>query len=93
MLKNMIRGSETEIDKQIIGRVEEMAKKKGVSMATIAIAWCLNKPGVNPIIGMSSKERVDQAVEAVKFASDGGLTEEDIKSLEEVYAPKHHQSF
>ena len=93
MLKNMIRGSETEIDKKVIGHVEELAKKKGVSMATLAIAWCLSKPGVNPIIGMSSKERVDQAVMAIKFLSDGGLSEEDIKLLEESYMPKHRQGF
>ena len=39
MLNAMIRGKETEIDKKIIGRVEEIAKKKGVSMTTIATAW------------------------------------------------------
>lgn len=93
MLKNMIRGKETEIDKSVIGRVEEMAKKKGVSMATIATAWCLSKDKVNPIIGLSSKERIDQAVESVAFASSGKLTEEDIKFLEEGYAPKERQGY
>jgi aryl-alcohol dehydrogenase-like predicted oxidoreductase len=43
MLNAMIRGKETEIDKRIIGRVEETAKKKGVSMVTIATACCLSK--------------------------------------------------
>lgn len=88
MLAAMIRGQETEIDKTIIGRVEELAKKKDVSMATIATAWCLSKQNVNPIIGLSSKERIDQAVQSVKFASEGGLTEEDIGYLEEGYRPK-----
>ena len=93
MLAAMIRGTETEIDKTIIGRVEELAKKKGVSMATLAIAWCLGKDGVNPIIGLSSKERIDQAVEAVKFASEGKLTKEDVEYLEEGYRPKFRQGF
>jgi aryl-alcohol dehydrogenase-like predicted oxidoreductase len=93
MLNAMIRGKETEIDKTIIGRVEEIAKKKGVSMATIATAWCLSKNSVNPIIGLSSKERIDQTVESVKFASSGKLTEEDIKYLEEGYAPKVIQGY
>lgn len=88
MLNNIIRAHETESDKEVIGRVEELAKKKGVSMATIATAWCLSKDGVNPIIGLSSKERIDQAVESVKFASGGGLGDEDIKFLEEAYVPK-----
>ncbi len=50
--------------------------------------WCLSKPNVNPIVGLSSVERINQAVEAVKFASDGGLTEEDIKYLEEPYTSR-----
>jgi aryl-alcohol dehydrogenase-like predicted oxidoreductase len=93
MLNAMIRGKETEIDKTVIGRVEEMAKKKGVSMATIATAWCLSKDKVNPIIGLSSKERIDQAVESVHFASSGKLTPEDIAFLEEGYAPKERQGY
>lgn len=84
----MLRSRESDIDKRIIDRVEELAKKKGVSMATIATAWCLTKKNVNPIIGLSSKERIDQAVASVKFASSGGLTKEDIEYLEAEYAPK-----
>lgn len=87
-LKALVRGNETEIDKRVIGRVEELAKKHSVSMATIATAWCLSKDKVNPIIGLSSIERIDQAVESVHFANSGKLTEEDILYLEEVYAPK-----
>lgn len=86
-LKALIRDPETETDKAVIGRVEELAKKKGVSMATIATAWCLSKD-VSPIIGLSSKDRIDQAVQSVKFASSSGLTKEDIEYLEEAYRPK-----
>ena len=93
MLKGMIRGKETAIDKTIVGRVEEMAKKHGVSMTNIATAWCLSKPMCNPIIGLSSKERIDQAVESVHFASSGKLTAEDIAYLEEGYAPKNIQGY
>jgi len=93
MLNAMIRNQETEIDKRVIGRVEELSKKHGVSMATIASAWCLSKDKVNPIIGLSSKERIDQAVESVHFASSGKLSKEDIAYLEECYAPKNRQGF
>ncbi|KAH6723967.1 aldo-keto reductase-like protein [Leptodontidium sp. MPI-SDFR-AT-0119] len=92
-LNNMIRSKENEIDKQVIGRVEEIAKKHGVSMTTIATAWCLSKDKVNPIIGLSSKERIDQAVQAVAFASSGKLSKEDIAYLEECYAPKERQGY
>jgi len=93
MLNAMIRGKETEIDKRIIGRVEEIANKKGVSMATIATAWCLSKGKVNPMIGLSSNERIDQAVESVHFASSGKLTKVDIAYLEEGYTPKERQGY
>ncbi|KAF4629166.1 hypothetical protein G7Y89_g8981 [Cudoniella acicularis] len=92
-LANMVRGKETEIDKFVIGRVEELSKKYGVSMATIATAWCLSKPKVNPIIGLSSKERIDQAVQSVHFAASGKLTKEDVAYLEEGYAPKERQGY
>jgi aryl-alcohol dehydrogenase-like predicted oxidoreductase len=91
MLKSIIRSGETTIDEKVIGKVEEIAKKYGVSMTTIATAWCLSKDKVNPIIGLSSKERIDQAVESVQFASSGKLTEEDIAYLEKDYAPKMRQ--
>ena len=53
-------------------------------MAAVATAWCLSKESVNPIIGLGSKERIDQAVEAVKLK----LTDEEIDSLEKGYTPK-----
>jgi aryl-alcohol dehydrogenase-like predicted oxidoreductase len=93
MLNSMIRSRETKIDEAIIGRVEEIAKKHGVSMTTIATAWCLSKDSVNPIIGLSSTDRIDQAVAAVQFASSGKLTPEDIAYLEESYAPKAVQGY
>lgn len=82
-LHRLVRGRETESDKEIIDRVEELAKKKGVSMAQVATAWSLAK-GDNPIIGLGSKERIDEAVAAVKVK----LTEEEIAYLEEPYVPK-----
>ena len=83
LLKGLIRAKETEIDKKIVDRVEEIAKKKGVKMAQIAIAWAL-RSGDFPIVGMSSKERIDQTVEALKVE----LTDEEAKYLEEPYTSK-----
>lgn len=87
ILNQIIRATENDIDEAIIRHVEEIAARKRVSMATIAIAWCLSK-GFNPIIGLGTRERIDEAVNSVKFAAEGGLTEEDIKLLEREYAPK-----
>lgn len=82
-LKNIILDRETESDKFVVSRVEEIAKKKGVSMSAIATAWSISK-GVNPIIGLNSKERIDEACENTKVT----LTEEETKYLEEPYVPK-----
>lgn len=75
-------------DKKIIERVEEVAKKLNVSMACIATAWCVKK-GVCPIIGISTKERIEEAVQNVHFK----LSDEDAKYLEESYVPKERQGF
>jgi len=70
-------------DDQIIARVHEVAQKLGISMAQVATAWSLYK-GVNPIMGLHSVERIDEAVGAVGVE----LSEEDVKALEEVYVAK-----
>lgn len=79
----LIRSRENEVDQAIVGRVEEIAKRKGVPMAAVATAWVLSK-GANPIVGLSSKERIDSAVAAISIE----LSEEEVKFLEEPYLPK-----
>lgn len=88
-LKSLIRSRETEVDKAIVDRVEEVAKKKGVGMAQVAIAWGIKQDKVNPIVGLGSKERIDQAVEATKIK----LSDEEAKYLEEPYLPKVVQGY
>lgn len=50
----------------------------------MAVAWSLKK-GVNPILGLASKERIDETMEMIGFE----LAKEDLKYLEESYQPKH----
>ena len=82
MRKNIV-SRETETDREISARVEKVAKAKGISMANVAIAWVLYK-GAMPIVGMSSEERIHDAVAALKVR----FTEEEMKYLEEAYQPK-----
>jgi aryl-alcohol dehydrogenase-like predicted oxidoreductase len=70
-------------DKAIVDKIEEVAKKLGVSMAQVATAWSLKK-GVNPILGLQSEKRIVEAVAAVGVV----LGEDDVKALEGVYTPK-----
>ncbi|OOF91924.1 hypothetical protein ASPCADRAFT_409016 [Aspergillus carbonarius ITEM 5010] len=78
----------TETDKRINETIEEIASRRGVSMAVVAIAWCLSKPFITaPILGMSKKERVDEALIAVAFE----LTPEELRSIDDLYEPKKVQ--
>ena len=64
--------------------VEELSKRKRVSMAQISLAWILAKPGVTaPIVGTTSVEKLADLIDAL----DVKLSEEDIKYLEEEYKP------
>lgn len=87
-LHGLYRARENEVDKKIVGRVEEIAKKHGVSMACIATAWCIKKGDI-PIVGISSKERVEETVKNSNFE----LSDEDSKYLEEPYLPKPVQGY
>lgn len=69
-------------DAVIIGRVAELAVKRGVSMTEISLAWLLTKV-TSPIVGATKFNHVDGAVKAI----DLKLTEEEIHYLEEMYVP------
>ncbi|KAJ8514446.1 hypothetical protein ONZ45_g8011 [Pleurotus djamor] len=71
--------------KDIIARVEEIAKKKGISMAQVALAWSIAKDGVSaPIVGTTSLNNLKEMIEGVHIK----LTDEEIKYLEEPYKPQ-----
>ena len=82
-LQTIVLDRESECDAEIVKRVERVAKNKAVSMTAVATAWSLAK-GANPIIGLSSKQRIDEACENIKVT----LTEEEMRYLEEPYLPK-----
>lgn len=70
----------------IIDRIGELAKKYNATYAQIAIAWEFTKPFVtSPIIGASKMEQLHDLVRALNVK----LSEEDVKYLEEPYAPRN----
>lgn len=71
-------------DEVIAQRVQEVATKKGVPPARVALAWLLHKPRTTPIIGASKLYQLEDAVLALSVK----LTEEEIKYIEEPYKPK-----
>jgi aryl-alcohol dehydrogenase-like predicted oxidoreductase len=75
----------TKADERINEKIEEIAKKRGTSMAIVSMAWSLAKPYMtSPIIGMSSIKRVQDAVDAVNFE----LTKEEEESIDKLYEPR-----
>jgi 1-deoxyxylulose-5-phosphate synthase len=71
-------------DFKIVDRVTEIANKRGVNNAQVALAWMLSKPEVTaPIVGASKMSHLDDAIQALGLH----LGAEEIKSLEEPYEP------
>lgn len=84
LLQSLVRKDQNaEVDKEVVIRVSRIAEQRSVSMAVVALAWCFCKD-VQPITGLGSKERIDEAVASVGFKLDN----EEIAYLEEPYRPK-----
>ena len=72
-----------ENDLEIIGRVDEVARRHGVSMTEVALAWLLKRGVAAPIVGATKVPHFDAAVRAVDFE----LSDEDAAYLEALYRP------
>ncbi|MDB4900840.1 MAG: aldo/keto reductase [Mucilaginibacter sp.] len=73
-----------DTDFDIVNRLTEIADKKGLPNAQVALAWMLSKPGItSPIIGASKPGHLEDAVAALSVK----LSDEEIKQLEELYQP------
>ncbi|KAJ7513117.1 aryl-alcohol dehydrogenase [Mycena galericulata] len=74
-----------ESDEVIIQRVEELAKKKGVSMAQVALAWSMGRDCVSaPVIGTTSLENLKDLLGAINIQ----LSPEEVEYLEAPYQPR-----
>jgi 1-deoxyxylulose-5-phosphate synthase len=71
-------------DFDVVERVAEVAKERGVPSAQVALAWLLHKPGVTaPIVGATKLGHLEDALAAEQLT----LSAEEIERLEEPYAP------
>jgi aryl-alcohol dehydrogenase (NADP+) len=69
-------------DRVIVERVAELAAKRGISAAQVALAWVLNNEVVSaPIVGATKSLHISDAVAAV----DVELTDDEIEYLESAY--------
>ena len=67
----------------VVARVAELAQRRGVPMADIALAWHWARGVTAPIVGCSRPDRVDDAVRAL----DLSLSAEEVGFLEDPYRP------
>lgn len=68
----------------VIDRLDELAKAKGCTVGQVALAWCMNQPGItSPIVGPRTMAQLEENLGAVKVT----LTDEDRKKLDEVSRP------
>jgi 1-deoxyxylulose-5-phosphate synthase len=73
-----------DADNSVINALGDLAKARGISMATAGLAWMLHKDVVTaPIIGATKPGHVEDAVAAV----DVELSDEEIATLEAAYVP------
>jgi 1-deoxyxylulose-5-phosphate synthase len=71
-------------DRQIVERVTDLAAKRGLTPAQVALAWLLRNPAVtSPIVGVTKPDQLSQALSAV----DAELDDAEVAYLEEPYAP------
>jgi aryl-alcohol dehydrogenase (NADP+) len=74
-----------EQDFAIVDRITQVARKRGVKNAQVAMAWILQQPGITaPILGASKPEHLEEAVAALSLKLDA----EEVKTLEELYQPR-----
>jgi aryl-alcohol dehydrogenase-like predicted oxidoreductase len=87
--KKLYTGTE-DADRKIVARVAEIAAKRGVPRAQVALAWMMQNRAVTaPIIGASKPHHLEDAVAALSL----DLSPEEVSSLEEPYIPHRISGF
>ncbi len=69
----------------IVTAVEQIATRRGVQPAQVALSWLISRPGITaPVIGASKPHHLDDAVASLSLA----LTGEEAAQLEAPYRPR-----
>jgi aryl-alcohol dehydrogenase-like predicted oxidoreductase len=83
-IQKMKYDASAEKDQLVIERVAELAERRGISRAHIALAWLLQKqPVTAPIIGATRLSHLEEAVGALELE----LSPEEVAFVEEPYVP------
>jgi len=73
-----------DADRKVVEQVAEIAAKRGIARAQVALAWVLAKPVVTaPIVGATKLQHLEDALAALAVK----LSAEEVASLEAPYVP------
>ncbi|WP_444756659.1 aldo/keto reductase [Pseudomonas sp. A014] len=73
-----------ETDAQIVEQTRQIAERRGIPQAQVALAWLLEQPGVtSPIIGATRPEHLSDAIAALEVSLDA----QEKALLEQPYVP------
>ena len=81
----MLYRQQEDADRAIVETVGAIAADRGVSRASVALSWHFAKGVTAPIIGATKPGHIDDACAAMEL----GLTEDEVRRLEEPYLPKN----
>jgi aryl-alcohol dehydrogenase (NADP+) len=74
----------TEDDHDVVDRVVEVARQKGVLPIQVALAWMLSRPGVAaPIVSVTKASQLDDLVAALPVS----LTDDEVERVSAPYRP------
>jgi aryl-alcohol dehydrogenase-like predicted oxidoreductase len=78
------QGENLERNVELLAPVEAMASERGVSLATLALAWVLSRgEDVIPLVGMGRPSNVDRNLEALELRLD----EAELAAIDEALPP------
>jgi aryl-alcohol dehydrogenase-like predicted oxidoreductase len=84
-LGERLYGESEAQSKAIVDALNDLAGRRGVPPAQLALAWVLSRPAVTaPIVGVTKTAQLDDAVAALDIA----LTTDEIAALEAPYRPR-----
>lgn len=74
----------SEADRPVVEALIDVAHRRGVAPAQVALAWMLAKPYVtSPIVGATKPHHLDDAIAAVELTLD----DDEVRALEAAYLP------
>ena len=78
--------ADEDANRAIIDAVGQIAQARGVTRATVALAWLHHQPVVTaPLVGAGSVGHIDEAVASLDIA----LTDDELRSLQSPYTPRN----